>query len=65
LDDGGAVVKGMRNLEGFRQLRDADWVVPPRVDRNCLCCKRVFPSTGAGNRLCDRCRARDASPFEP
>lgn len=28
--------------------------------RNCLSCERVFLSTGAGNRLCMRCRGGDA-----
>ena len=28
--------------------------------RTCLCCDRVFLSTGPGNRLCMRCRGGDA-----
>ena len=28
--------------------------------RQCLSCDRVFLSTGAGNRLCSRCRGGDA-----
>ncbi len=28
--------------------------------RGCLSCERVFLSTGAGNRLCSRCRGNDA-----
>ena len=35
--------------------------------RPCLCCKRPFSSTGAGNRLCPECRgkAKDLSPYAP
>jgi len=31
--------------------------------RPCLCCRDPFDSHGPGNRLCDRCRARDVSPY--
>lgn len=31
----------------------------PRT-RECLCCDREFLSTGADNRLCERCGARNA-----
>lgn len=33
--------------------------------RTCLCCRRPFESSGPGNRMCDGCRGRDVSPFEP
>jgi hypothetical protein len=29
----------------------------PRVDRLCLGCGRMFPSSGPGNRRCNRCDA--------
>jgi hypothetical protein len=40
---------------------------PPRrtVTRPCLCCRQPFQSEGPGNRLCDGCRGRNVSPFEP
>lgn len=34
-------------------------------NRACLCCRQVFVSAGAHNRLCDSCRGRDDNPFEP
>lgn len=33
--------------------------------RPCLRCRQPFESSGPGNRLCDPCRGRDVSPFEP
>lgn len=33
--------------------------------RPCLCCRRPFGSEGPHNRLCDPCREKGASPFEP
>ena len=40
---------------------------PPRqiVTRPCLFCRTPFASEGPGNRLCDGCRGRNVSPFEP
>ena len=39
-----------------------------RATRTCLCCGRGFPSEGAWNRLCGRCKSRNdqaqASPRE-
>lgn len=29
------------------------------VERACLCCRKMFGSTGAGNRICSRCKALD------
>ena len=31
--------------------------------RPCLCCRQPFESSGPGNRMCERCRTRDVSPF--
>lgn len=31
----------------------------PKKKRTCLCCGAPFMSWGAGNRLCQRCRAKD------
>lgn len=38
---------------------------PVTTRRKCLCCRKEFDSTGAGNRLCGVCRGRsqDLSPF--
>lgn len=33
--------------------------------RPCLRCRQAFQSEGPGNRLCDGCRGRNVSPFEP
>ena len=33
--------------------------------RPCLCCQQLFESHGPGNRMCERCRMRDVSPFAP
>ena len=33
--------------------------------RSCLCCRQSFDSSGPGNRMCDGCRGRNVSPFEP
>lgn len=30
----------------------------------CLNCRRLFRSTGSGNRLCPRCRSESLSPFD-
>lgn len=40
---------------------------PKTPPRKCLCCGRTFASTGPGNRMCARCRARaaDVSPYAP
>lgn len=38
---------------------------PPAGNRNCLRCKVWFYSTGPHHRLCDACRGRSASPYEP
>ena len=40
---------------------------PPRQAkvRSCLRCRQPFQSEGPGNRLCDGCRGRNVSPFEP
>ena len=38
---------------------------PSTRPRSCLCCGRTFRSAGPHNRLCDPCRGRDVSPFEP
>lgn len=35
------------------------------VVRPCLRCGHSFPSEGPHNRLCNRCRGIDVSPFEP
>jgi hypothetical protein len=35
----------------------------PARTRPCLCCGKTFYSQGFGNRLCNRCRAQDVSPF--
>jgi hypothetical protein len=37
----------------------------PAALRPCICCRRSFESSGPGNRMCERCRGRDVSPFEP
>lgn len=29
----------------------------------CLCCRQPFASSGPGNRMCDRCRTRNVSPY--
>ena len=31
--------------------------------RNCLCCRKTFMSAHAGNRLCNKCRTIDVSPY--
>lgn len=31
--------------------------------RRCLCCERPFNSSGAGNRICKRCRSQDDSDW--
>ena len=31
----------------------------------CLCCRRLFRSAGAHNRLCPPCARRSVSPFAP
>lgn len=33
--------------------------------RPCICCGRVFASEGIFNRICIKCRKRDANKFEP
>jgi len=33
--------------------------------RPCLCCRQPFESSGPGNRMCEGCRGRNVSPFEP
>lgn len=38
---------------------------PGATVRPCLTCGKPFPSEGPGNRMCNPCRQRDASPFEP
>jgi hypothetical protein len=36
---------------------------PQAGPRVCLCCNRTFPSTGPGNRICERCAAsEEATP---
>ncbi len=34
-----------------------------KTRRTCLCCGRVFDSSGPGNRLCKTCRHKDPGPF--
>ena len=37
----------------------------PRRKRACMCCRQEFPSEGAHNRLCGRCKQdRNPSPWE-
>lgn len=44
---------------------------PPRIryvnqqagSRPCLRCRKPFESSGPGNRMCDRCRGCDVSPY--
>lgn len=36
---------------------------PTAKARPCLCCGKRFNSTGPGNRLCQKCRHKDVSPF--
>ena len=31
-------------------------------ERPCLCCGKVFPSAGWGNRLCNDCKRRGRGP---
>ena len=38
---------------------------PDAKVRPCLTCGKPFPSEGPGNRTCNHCRRRDASPYEP
>jgi hypothetical protein len=38
---------------------------PTTKPRKCLRCTLTFQSSGPGNRMCDDCRGREASPFEP
>lgn len=35
----------------------------PKTKRNCMCCNAAFLSDGFHNRLCNRCRQKDAGPF--
>ena len=35
----------------------------PKTKRNCMCCRAEFLSDGPHNRLCTRCRHKDAGPF--
>ena len=45
----------------YRELYKGDFKsYRPRMKRReCLSCGKVFTSVGFGNRLCDRCRARN------
>jgi hypothetical protein len=46
-----------------------EWKPPKRKEkpkkRLCLCCDREFLSTGADNRLCEKCGARNAGTSMP
>ena len=33
------------------------------MERPCLCCKKLFPSGGWNNRLCNNCKRRDGPSF--
>lgn len=65
---GYAVFDGRRRVSGPTRLADAE-AARDRLerkarskDRACLCCGTRFMSEGPHNRLCARCRGRDAGP---
>lgn len=38
---------------------------PETTPRKCMCCQREFPSEGAHNRLCPRCKGdKTMTPWE-
>ena len=35
-----------------------------KKERHCMCCRGKFMSDGPHNRLCNRCRAKEKTPFD-
>jgi len=36
-----------------------------KTPRNCMCCRKVFPSEGRHNRICQPCKEREAHNYCP
>lgn len=70
----------MREGRSYREIsvaldRRTEWSVKKRAGerkipkavkskRSCMCCSKVFQSSGSMNRLCDRCRSVSIGPYE-
>lgn len=55
---------GRQQSSVYRRLQSLGFANASKTQkRNCMCCKREFNSVGPHNRLCNKCRTKETTPF--